>query len=347
MCNSFYYPLQTLRSGVVLIMSEIQDEQHELENALVRRQQDAQQVEASVGNLPPVYLKVCRIRDLVPGSHIKWIRPAGFDHHAIVTAVSEVTGEVSVVQFGPTCGCGRGGCCNPNQNCQRCCMIFEATLHLFHNDGSVKGCNLFRADYQGANMSPGEVIARAQELLTEENQRSYNPLSNNCEHIARYCIAGQAISTQAQKFCACFVRYFVLGILKIVIRIVAYFLTFVAIEVKYVAGWVLSGAVVLAHVILFLIFTNPLSCQTMKCCDYRCKYFFILTVPVIVQCMFLALGCVAEYFIELNPLDAVIGWGISVVGTYLALQVGNAFEICCSTKVEDVITTNDQAVLVT
>ena len=138
----------------------------------------------------PRYSEVRQLTDLCRGDHIKWDRPKGYSHHAIVEHVLLEPGRISVVHYnGPI----PGGATNIKGK------IVADTLDPFA-EGEGR---LFVAKYVNP-FPPEEVLSRAYSKIGEVQ---YNIVSNNCEHFATWCKTGHHISSQVVTVKDLFLKY--------------------------------------------------------------------------------------------------------------------------------------------
>src|SRR6218665_967840 len=112
------------------------------------------------------------------GDHIAWHQWLGYWHHAIVI---EVQGSlINLINYnGPSAHKGE---------------IVDEWREL---DPAME--EVYRIDYHrdAGTYDPKVVVERARSKLGEH---SYNLLTNNCEHFARWCVTGQHRSVQVQTF---------------------------------------------------------------------------------------------------------------------------------------------------
>ena len=117
---------------------------------------------------------------LQKGDHIKWKRPVGYDHHALVESVDPVSGKVRVIEYGSdNSGSGFG----------------KGTVRKQEVSG-VKGMYKYKYDICD---DADEVVQKAKERIGE---RKYNPFTSNCEHFATMCKTGKKKCSQLSPFIA-------------------------------------------------------------------------------------------------------------------------------------------------
>ena len=117
---------------------------------------------------------------LEKGDHIKFERPVGYDHHALVEWVDPVSGKVHVIEYGSdNRGSGFG----------------KGTVRR-HEVSDVKG--MYKYEYDTC-ADADEVVRNAEAMIGE---RKYNPVTNNCEHFATMCKTGKKKCSQLSPFIA-------------------------------------------------------------------------------------------------------------------------------------------------
>jgi len=130
---------------------------------------------------PPI-TPVQHISSLREGDHVKWKRLPGYDHHALVERADRKSGTVHIIEYGKDdegFGFDRG-------------VVKRSKVH------GVTG--MYKYNYgQNECYDSRRVLQRAQSRLRE---RRYNPLTNNCEHLATWSKSGQKRSSQIQPFVA-------------------------------------------------------------------------------------------------------------------------------------------------
>ncbi|XP_076117541.1 uncharacterized protein LOC143085196 [Mytilus galloprovincialis] len=125
--------------------------------------------------------RVMKISQLLRGDHIKYKRLFGYSHHAIVTNVFPESNEYEIVHFQPP---SSGNKINDSPLIrQEIKQLDEAFYVLEYED-----------------RYPHEATATMAEVMIGYNEEDritiYSVFSNNCEHLATYCVTGQAYSTQ-------------------------------------------------------------------------------------------------------------------------------------------------------
>jgi len=122
---------------------------------------------------------VRNLRDLQEGDHIKWKRPKGYDHHAIVEYVDYIHGRVHVIEYG-----------TDDDRFE----LRNAEIH--RSDHGVSGMYKYLYDWC---YDAYTVLKRARSRIGETK---YNLLSNNCEHFATWCKTGVKYCSQIRPFVA-------------------------------------------------------------------------------------------------------------------------------------------------
>lgn len=121
--------------------------------------------------------KVSSLDMIRRGDHIAWHQYLGYWHHAIVVEVQFYM--VRVIHYnGPAAHKGE---------------IVEDWLTI-----DPKREPLYRIDYDSRFRNPSETVV--QRAKTRVGEHSYNLLTNNCEHFARWCVTGKHCSFQVQSF---------------------------------------------------------------------------------------------------------------------------------------------------
>jgi hypothetical protein len=114
---------------------------------------------------------------------VTWKRSAGIWHHAIVVNVDAVTGQLEVVHYNGSVIRDEG-------------QSSFASVRREWVSVSLRSRDLYRVDYDSRMVScfsPEVVVQRA---MSRINETEYNPLTHNCEHLARWCKTGQPRSVQ-------------------------------------------------------------------------------------------------------------------------------------------------------
>ena len=127
--------------------------------------------------------RISSLDSLLPGDHVAWHRPYVIWHHGIVTDVKPNDNSLVITSNtnnGADHGLSLGG-------------IREEVIQVdFDAD------ELYRYEYADGEYFPvDDVIARARSHIGENK---YNLFTNNCEHFARWCKAGQKHSVQVKTF---------------------------------------------------------------------------------------------------------------------------------------------------
>ena len=129
------------------------------------------------------WTKVADLRHIKRGDHVARRKWYGVWHHAIVVDVPDAGQTLTVVHY-------NGGLPRLNGH--------FASVRRETIDVDPTKEDVYRVDYPAADRCPVEaVIQRACERLGEAK---YNPLTNNCEHLARWCKTGRAECGQVRKF---------------------------------------------------------------------------------------------------------------------------------------------------
>jgi len=138
--------------------------------------------ERQVANVPG-WTKIADLRDIRRGDHVAWHKWYALWHHAIVVDVPDGGGTLKVIHY-------NGDIVKVDGHFA---SIREETLEV----NPVKD-DFYRIDYSLGDVYPvKKVIERARSRLGEAK---YGPLSNNCEHFARWCKTGRAECGQVQTF---------------------------------------------------------------------------------------------------------------------------------------------------
>jgi Lecithin retinol acyltransferase len=123
------------------------------------------------------------LADLQRGDHVTWKRSAGIWHHAIVVSVDAVSGQLEVVHYNGSIIREEG-------------QSSFASIRREWVSVSLRSKDLYRVDYDNRLVkcfSPEVVVERA---MSRVDEAEYNPLTHNCEHLARWCKTGQPRSIQ-------------------------------------------------------------------------------------------------------------------------------------------------------
>lgn len=133
----------------------------------------------------PKEVKVMKISQLLRGDHIKYKRLFGYSHHAIVTNVFPESNEYEIVHFQPP----------SSGNKLKDLPIIRLEIKQLDEACYVLEYNEKDRYLHEATATMAEVIIG----YTEEDRITiYSVFSNNCEHLATYCVTGQAYSTQVE-----------------------------------------------------------------------------------------------------------------------------------------------------
>lgn len=133
----------------------------------------------------PVARPAKSLKDLQPGSAIRWDRTAGYSHYAIVTNISEEKNMIEFIHFGSSN--------NPTLSKIDGKAKIERVKQPFKPDG------MYLIEHQ--ERLPHEKSVEIAEYilnLPDSVKKEYNLLCNNCEHLVNYCVTGVAESQQVQ-----------------------------------------------------------------------------------------------------------------------------------------------------
>ena len=117
-----------------------------------------------------------------------------YSHHAIVESVNILNGEVSVIEYSNS---AKQFCCDnstPPKNpglavvVRRKFKLENESVYVIEHDRCY---------------DPETVVSRARSKLGERN---YNPISNNCEHLALWCKTGISSSEQVTEVAEAFMN---------------------------------------------------------------------------------------------------------------------------------------------
>jgi len=131
---------------------------------------------------------VSSIDELQRGDHITFHRLGGsFWHHAIVEDVDTKLGEIHVIEYSNTAeGFVMDNCIPPKS---------PAIAKVVRNKCRFQDITVYRMIHEQC-FDTETVICRAQSELGEGK---YNPITNNCEHLAMRCKTGRSSSDQVNK----------------------------------------------------------------------------------------------------------------------------------------------------
>lgn len=126
-----------------------------------------------------------KISQLLRGDHIKYKRLFGYSHHAIVTNVFPESNEYEIVHFQPP---------SSGNKIKDSPLIKQEIKQLDEA--------FYVLEYDVKDRYPHEATATMAEVMIGYNEEDritiYSVFSNNCEHLATYCVTGQAYSTQIE-----------------------------------------------------------------------------------------------------------------------------------------------------
>ncbi|XP_071125049.1 uncharacterized protein [Mytilus edulis] len=129
--------------------------------------------------------RVMKISQLLRGDHIKYKRLFGYSHHAIVTNVFPESNEYEIVHFQPP---------SSGNKIKDSPLIKQEIKQLDEA--------FYVLEYDVKDRYPHEATATMAEVMIGYNEDEritiYSVFSNNCEHLATYCVTGQAYSTQVE-----------------------------------------------------------------------------------------------------------------------------------------------------
>jgi len=129
------------------------------------------------------WTKIEDLRHVERGDHVAWHKWYAIWHHGIVVDIPDGGRALTVIHY--------------NGDITKLDGHF-ASVRLETIDVDPTKEDVYRVDYPAADRCPVEaVIQRACERLGEAK---YNPLTNNCEHFARWCKTGRAECGQVRKF---------------------------------------------------------------------------------------------------------------------------------------------------
>jgi len=166
--------------------------------------------------MPPVTsMPVENLSVLERADHIKWKRLPGYDHHAIVERVDVAHGVVHVIEYGSDKG---GSLCGKAVVKRSKIDGVKGMYRYIYDECDGRDVVIQRAeeklnkcDDESANMRNWkwcsrkisskfrEVIAKHVEV-NEHGEREYNPLTNNCEHLATWCKTGKKHCSEVHPF---------------------------------------------------------------------------------------------------------------------------------------------------
>ena len=130
--------------------------------------------------------KIEDLRHVERGDHVAWHTWYAIWHHGIVVDIPDSGRALTVIHY-------NGGITKLDGH--------FASVRLETIDVDPTKEDVYRVDYPAADRCPVEaVIQRACERLGEAK---YNPLTNNCEHFARWCKTGHAECGQVRKCGEC------------------------------------------------------------------------------------------------------------------------------------------------
>ena len=132
------------------------------------------------------WTKIEDLRHVERGDHVAWHKWYAIWHHGIVVDIPDGGRALTVIHY--------------NGDITKLDGHF-ASVRLETIDVDPTKEDVYRVDYPAADRCPVEVvIQRARERLGEAK---YNPLTNNCEHFARWCKTGRAECEQVRKCGEC------------------------------------------------------------------------------------------------------------------------------------------------
>ena len=150
----------------------------------------------SLGNKRKVpMVRASSLDQIKRGDHICFDRALYmYSHHAIVESVDELNGEVTVIEYSNS---AKQFCCD-NSTPPKNPGLAEVVRRTFQlKDDPV---NVIKHD---RCFDPETVVSRARSKLGERN---YNPISNNCEHLALWCKTGISSSEQVTEVADAFMN---------------------------------------------------------------------------------------------------------------------------------------------
>ena len=148
----------------------------------------------SLGNKRKVpMVRASSLDQIKRGDHICFDRIL-YTHHAIVESVDELNGEVTVIEYSNS---AKQFCCDnstPPKNpglavvVRRKFKLENESVYVIEHDRCY---------------DPETVVSRAKSKLGERN---FNPVSNNCEHLALWCKTGISSSEQVTEVAEAFMN---------------------------------------------------------------------------------------------------------------------------------------------
>lgn len=118
--------------------------------------------------------------------HIKWKRPLGYTHHALVTDINHEKNQIEVVHYTSSNSQRESDSCNMGRIKKEWLDFESKKLYLLKYN-----CRL----------TPEKAIENAQRALKlsrKEFLKKYSLLKNNCEHLITYFVTGNHHSFQAE-----------------------------------------------------------------------------------------------------------------------------------------------------
>lgn len=131
-----------------------------------------------------ITMLVKTLKILEKGDHVAWRRSSGaYWHHGIVVDVDAITGRVEVINY--------------NGDVVRYSDGEYASVRREWVTVNLRKRTLYRIEYEpGRCCYPADVVVdRAEGRMGEAR---YNPLTENCEHFARWCKTGEHRSVQVE-----------------------------------------------------------------------------------------------------------------------------------------------------
>jgi len=142
-----------------------------------------QQTPVDASRVGPAWTKIADLSRIRRGDHVARHKWYGVWHHAIVVDVPDGGRALTVIHY--------------NGGVTRLDGQF-ASVRLENIEVDPTREDICRIDYPAGDACPvDKVVERACERLGEAK---YNPITNNCEHLARWCKTGRAECGQVRKF---------------------------------------------------------------------------------------------------------------------------------------------------
>ena len=253
-------------------------------------------METTCHDAKSTYERIYNKANLKPGDHICWYRSGAYEHHAIVTR--RENDNLTIIQYfsDSNCNCCECACACINRICCGCVTDCNSNCCARVTESDMpednKSCNaLFRVNYQDC-YDAGYATQRAQKLLDE---RRYNLVLRNCEHLIRWCKTGITNSIQVGVIWVSLAKLaFTIGLRVIALVIILGLITYIHEELEETTKdrqWLeklerwLTAVYIIVFTVVFIIYLliksgsrlhpvgmrrhnkeNPCSCSD-QCCD--------------------------------------------------------------------------------